>query len=154
MFRRPATAEEESTMSTISSRLRWVVVLLSALATSVAAGQPDQDPTQEVAPSVAGVEPAVIGVRPPLRLLDAFDRADGPLGADWVVQTGVPVIRSFAAAASSPSASLATHVGGGGAALEADVSMTGAGTSYVALVLEYASLASNLFIKVQSSGTF
>jgi len=91
----------------------------------------------------------------PFGVLDNFNRADGPLGANWVVQAGSFGIVSLTARGSS---GLATFVGGSGTALEADVATNGtANTDFVGLVLDYADEANNLFLKVQTqnaAGTF
>ncbi len=86
----------------------------------------------------------------PFGVLDDFNRPDGPLGSNWIVQTGSFGIVSNTARGSGEA--LATFVGGTGTALEADVAANGTtGTDYVALVLDYASVSSNLFLKVQAN---
>lgn len=92
----------------------------------------------------------------PTFVLDNFNRPDGSLGSNWIVQSGSFGIVSNTARGSSNG--LVTFVGGSGAALEADVAANGAtDTDYVALVLGYADTANNLFLKVQTqngAGTF
>ncbi|MDD5565031.1 MAG: hypothetical protein PHQ91_15060 [Thermoanaerobaculaceae bacterium] len=115
-------------------------------------GQPTASAT-----GVQGVQlHATAQILAPVVVLDNFNRADGSLGSNWIVQTGSFGIVSNTARGSS--AGLATFVGGSGAALEADVATNGTlSTDYVALVLNYADPSNNLFLKVQtqnSAGTF
>jgi hypothetical protein len=140
-------------MSTLPLRLRSLVVLFAAFATSIATAQPVQDLTLETPSAGASPQYFPMPFHPPLHMLDNFNRADGPLGSAWVTQAGVPILKSGAISASSSTPSLVTHVGGGGAALEGDIAVTGGGTSYVAFVLEYASVSSNLFVKLQANGS-
>ena len=92
----------------------------------------------------------------PAVVLDDFNRADGGLGSNWIVQAGSFGIVSNTARGNN--LGLATFVGGTGAALEADVATNGTtNTDYVALVLDYANLSYSLFLKVQTqnnAGTF
>jgi hypothetical protein len=84
----------------------------------------------------------------PLVVLDDFNRADGPLGPNWVVRSGGFGIISNAARGSG--SGLATFAGESATALEADVAANGAASAdYVTLVLDYANASKNLFLKVQ-----
>lgn len=83
---------------------------------------------------------------------DNFNRANGSLGSNWVVQAGSFVIANQKAKGTSFD-SLATYNGFGARQIEADVSLTpGGGTQYSALVLDYGAGSTNLFIKVQDNG--
>jgi hypothetical protein len=89
-------------------------------------------------------------------ILDDFNRSDGPIGSDWTVQADVFNIVNNAAEGGS--IALATYNGGASNAVEADVMINAPNVSqYTGLVLAYADISNNLFIKVQdntSSGTF
>jgi hypothetical protein len=88
-------------------------------------------------------------------ILDNFDRADGPLGSNWTVQNGTVSIVNNEAVGSD--FALATYNGVTSNALEADVRANGTNLQYVGLVLGYADLNNNLFMKVQeqnASGKF
>ena len=82
---------------------------------------------------------------------DNFNRADGPLGSEWVVQAGSYVIENQKAKGTGIDA-LATMNGIGGRQIEADISLSaGGGTQYSALILDYGVGSSNIFIKVQDN---
>ena len=114
-------------------------------------------PTVQVAQAQGIPRHATAQIVSPVVVLDNFNRPDGSLGSNWIVQSGSFGIVSNTARGSSEG--LATFVGGSGAALEADVATNGTtSTDYVALVLDYADTANNLFfLKVQTqngAGTF
>jgi hypothetical protein len=81
---------------------------------------------------------------------DDFDRANGPLGANWVTTDGTGSIVSNAARGNSFSRSI--YVGscasGPVHSVEADVTIIGTGLDYCALVLDYNG-SNNLFVKLQ-----
>ncbi len=80
-------------------------------------------------------------------ILDNFNRANGPIGANWTNRNGTfSVVNN--AAQGGPTA-LATFNGQTSSILEADVAVGAASVEYVGLVLGYAALNNNLFIKVQ-----
>ena len=80
-------------------------------------------------------------------LLDDFNRADGPIGSSWTEQNGQFSVVSNAVQGGS--LALATFDGATSDTLEADLETATAGLQYVALVLAYANLSNNLFLKVQ-----
>lgn len=85
---------------------------------------------------------------------DNFNRADSTdLGPGWteVAQTTL-AISSNKLTNPPASTALATAVGGTGNSVEADVTATAASTMYAALVLNYASVSNNIFVKVQDNG--
>lgn len=107
-----------------------------------AAGQTQAAPSTRVAPQATGI-------------LDDFNRADGPIGPSWTVQAGA--FNVVSQAAQGGATALATFNGGTGNTLEADVEVTGTATQYTGLVLGYADLSNNYFLKVQQQdggGTF
>ncbi len=80
---------------------------------------------------------------------DTFDRADGPMGDDWVTQGGNAFIMGNTAAGTSTA--MVTYVGdcgGGIQTVEADVMVIGTATTYCALVLN-SDGQDNLYIKLQ-----
>jgi hypothetical protein len=81
-------------------------------------------------------------------VLDNFNRPDGPLLGNWTVQSGAFNIVNNGVQGGGTA--LATYNGITSNILEADVQATNANLQYVALVLGYAGLNNNLFIKVQS----
>lgn len=82
-------------------------------------------------------------------VLDNFNRADSAnLGANWTQQTGTCAIASNQADCGN--LGLATYNGGAGSGVGADVFSSGATLDYVGLVIGYADLGHNLFIKVQN----
>ncbi len=144
----------------------WKAVLCVSVIATLAAGFASAggpidltrvgQPTVQVA-RVQGIpRHATAQIVSPVVVLDNFNRADGSLGSNWVVQAGSFGIVSNTARGNSQG--LATFVGGSGAVLEADVASNGAtGTDYVALVLDYADTSNDLFLKVQTqnrAGTF
>jgi hypothetical protein len=83
-----------------------------------------------------------------MAVLDNFNRADGPLGPNWTIQAGSFSIVSDEAVGSG--VGIATYNGVTSNALEADVQdSASADLDYVGLVLGYADLNQNLFMKVQ-----
>ena len=118
------------------------------------ADDPPVDPTRSATPASSpsgteidsGANAAVVGI------LDDFNRPNGPIGTDWTNRVGAfNVVNN---AAQGGSTALATFNGATSDVLEGDVAVNGTGLQYTALVLGYGSITSNLFIKVQGSGTF
>ena len=89
---------------------------------------------------------------------DNFDRGNSAtLGSNWTLQAPSMGIEGQRATNPNATFGLATFNGISGDAACADVSINGAATQYVAIVLDYADVNNNLFIKVQdnlSNGTF
>jgi hypothetical protein len=88
-------------------------------------------------------------------LLDSFNRADGPIGAQWTNQAGSFVIKNKVAMGGA--IALATYNGAASDVLEADIQATGTALQYVGLVLGYADVDNNYLLKVQqqaASGKF
>jgi hypothetical protein len=88
-------------------------------------------------------------------ILDDFNRADGPIGSQWTDRAGTFSIVSQAAQGGL--LALATYNGATSNTLEADVEATGTALQYVGLVLGYADITNNYFLKVQQQdglGTF
>jgi hypothetical protein len=82
-------------------------------------------------------------------VLDDFNRPDsGTLGSNWTQRAGACAIAGNQADCSL--AGLATYNGGSGSEVSADVFSSGTLADYVALVLGYADLNNNLFIKLQN----
>jgi hypothetical protein len=89
------------------------------------------------------------GADGPRALIDDFNRADGPLGADWTDQAATFQIVSQAARGGL--LALATHNTATGDTLEMDIAVDGSGSlQFVAAVLNYGGGVSNIFIKVQA----
>lgn len=83
-------------------------------------------------------------------ILDNFNRPDGTdMGPNWTEQTGDFYIQSNRATGSN--LALMTFVGATSNSVSVDAFPTG-GLSYVAIVLGYADLNNNLFLKVQNQG--
>ena len=145
---------------------RFAKVVLSGFAVvvlaTVSASAAPVDLTRPGQPTLPVVRAQGVHLHPtaqilgPVVVLDNFNRADGALGSNWIVQEGTFGIVSNTARGNG--SGLATFVGGSGAVLEADLATNGTtGTDYVALVLDYADPLNNLFLKVQtqnSAGTF
>jgi Ca2+-binding RTX toxin-like protein len=87
--------------------------------------------------------------------LDEFNRANGTsLGPNWTEQAPDPAILGGTFNVAAAQSGLATFNGVSASEACVDV-QPGAGTSYAAIVLKYASLSpNNVFIKVQGAGTF
>ena len=85
-------------------------------------------------------------------LLDDFNRADGPIGGNWVVDSGVFNVVSNAARGHT--AGLARYMDTTADLLEADVVASSGSLGYVALILDIFDTGNNLFLKVQGSGIF
>lgn len=88
-------------------------------------------------------------------ILDNFNRPDGPIGGNWTVQNASFVIVNNAAQGGQWA--LATYNGASSNIVEADVVATGIDVQYVGLVLGYADINNNIFVKVQQQnfqGTF
>jgi len=92
------------------------------------------------------------------RPFTSFAEQDGPLGSNWFVQYGNFEIYQQKAFGRGFSPNLATYNSLGANQIEADVSPTPGGNfQYSGLVLNYAQLGTNLFMKVQDNdgnGTF
>lgn len=145
---------------------RFAKVVLCAVAVvvlaTVSASAGPVDLTRPGQPTLPAVRAQGVHLHPtaqligPVVVLDNFNRADGALGSNWIVQEGGFGIVSNTARGNG--SGLATFVGGSGAFLEADIATNGTlSTDYAALVLNYADPSSNLFLKVQtqnSAGTF
>lgn len=84
-------------------------------------------------------------------LLDNFNRADGAVGTGWTVQAGSITIQGNTARGTDMS--LMTFNGQTGNTISADIYHNGSGTQYGALVLGYAGVSTNLFVKVQDNGS-
>ena len=81
-------------------------------------------------------------------LIDDFNRADGPLGPEWIVQAGDFQIVSQTARGSN--VGLATYyMDFGMEYAQIDVAATGTALQYAAVVLNYGGGTTNLFVKVQ-----
>ncbi|MFN8159945.1 MAG: hypothetical protein U0R52_02715 [Solirubrobacterales bacterium] len=87
--------------------------------------------------------------------LDRFNRADNVLlGPSWLARAGGIGIESKRATNPLPTEGLATFKGRKAAQACLDVRTNGAGaTQYVAIVLGYAGLDNNIFVKVQDNDT-
>ncbi len=83
-------------------------------------------------------------------LLDNFNRPDGPIGSAWTNQAGVFNVVSNAAQGGS--SALATYGGVASDTLEADVEAVSTNLQYTGMVLGYADIDNNYFIKVQNNG--
>jgi hypothetical protein len=85
-------------------------------------------------------------------LLDDFNRPDAnTLGSNWTQQAGTDQVQSGQAAAITRT-SLATFSGASSNSTYVDVYTNGTDVQYIALVLDFASVSENLFIKVQDDG--
>jgi hypothetical protein len=84
---------------------------------------------------------------------DDFDRPNGPLGYAWTDRAGTFQVSNMAAVGDG-SLALATYNGATSDELECDVRHTGeTALQYVGLVLAYADIDNNLFIKVQDNSS-
>jgi hypothetical protein len=83
---------------------------------------------------------------------DSFDRADGPIGGSWTVQSGSFAISSNAAVGSD--LGLATLDGASGSVVEADLAYVGPGLQYAGVVLDHLDAGNNIFVKLQGTGSF
>jgi hypothetical protein len=136
---------------------RFVLVILSMLLVTVAfnigAVCADTDATlsDSVVSDPAGTAinsedlvPVVQGA-----LLDNFNRANGPIGSNWTNRAGTfQVVNN---AAQGGLRALATYNGVTSTVIEGDVAVNGTALQYTGLVLGYAALNNNLFMKVQES---
>lgn len=83
-------------------------------------------------------------------VLDNSNRPDGPIGPYWTDQNGTfNVVNN---AAQGGEWALATYNGVTSNTLEGDVEVNGSSVQYTALVLAYADINNNLFLKVQQQG--
>lgn len=84
--------------------------------------------------------------------LDNFNRADSvDLGSEWVVQANAIGVTGNAASNAAANPALATFNPRTGREACLDVSTGGTGTRYAAIVLRYADVSNNIFIKVQNN---
>jgi hypothetical protein len=84
--------------------------------------------------------------------LDDFNRADGTnMGSNWTERAGDFSIQSNRA--SGPAYSLMTFIGATSNSVTVDAFPNTLDLSYVAIVLGYADLSNNLFLKVQNQGS-
>jgi|WetSurMetagenome_2_1015567.scaffolds.fasta_scaffold00104_14 hypothetical protein len=91
-------------------------------------------------------------------ILDNFNRADGPIGSKWTNQNGsFNIVSNAAQVGANGISALATYNGVTSSIVEGDIQVNGTATQYVGLVLNYANINNNIFLKVQqqnNSGTF
>jgi hypothetical protein len=94
--------------------------------------------------------------RPPVSiasiLLDDFNRADGPIGANWTVHDGNCNVSGNAAVCANLGRATFNGAPGNGNAAEADIAVVGTTLQYTGLLLDYGAGVTNLFIKVQEQG--
>ncbi len=88
-------------------------------------------------------------------VLDDFNRADGPIGANWTVHNGSCNVSSNAAVCSGIGRATFNSAPGTGDTAEMDLADNGTSLQYAALLLNYGAGSTNLFLKVQnqSGGT-
>ena len=82
-----------------------------------------------------------------VKILDDFNRSDGPIDGNWTMQGGTFNIINNAVQGGDYA--IATFNGMSSNILEADIEATGSGVQYVALVLGYHDLNNNYFMKAQ-----
>ena len=85
-------------------------------------------------------------------ILDDFNRANGPIGGNWTNQAGT--FNVYNNAARGGFFALATYGGVTSTVLEADVECVGTALQYTGLVLGYADISNNLFMKVQQQSPY
>jgi len=88
-------------------------------------------------------------IAPNILVLDNFNRADGPIGPNWVVQSGSCNVSNNAAVCSDGGRATFSGASGTGDVAEADVATNGTALQYTGLLLNYGAGVSNLFLKVQ-----
>jgi hypothetical protein len=88
----------------------------------------------------------------PMAVLDDFNRPNGPIGPKWTDQNGTFNVVSNAAKGGT--LALATYDGVTSNAIEADVEVIGTSLQYTGLVLAYADISTNYFIKVQQASPY
>jgi len=138
-------------------------VSLCLLLVSVGAGAAPDEPIVDLtqvkpykapvsAPRGTPVPPSAVLMQ---AILDDFNRADGPIGANWTVHDGACNVSNNAAVCSSMGRATFNAAPGNGDTAEMDVADNGTGLQYAALLLNYGAGSANLFIKVQnqSGGT-
>lgn len=136
-----------------------VAVLLGVLASGVGADPAPVDLTKVLpysAPSSIPVGgPVPQGGSGTQAILDDFNRADGPIGANWTVHDGFCNVSSNAAVCGSTGRATFNGAPGTGDTAEMDVADNGTELQYAALLLNYGAGTSNVFVKVQnqSGGT-
>ena len=101
----------------------------------------------DTAPSIGDSSVDPIDNLEGVTILDNFNRADGPIGANWTDRAGTFNVVSYAAQGGATA--LATYNGVASTILEADVQVNGTQLQYTGLVLAYADIDNNYFIKVQ-----
>ncbi len=131
-----------------------LIMLVGSLSATISAQEPtNPSPTPLTDTSRHASQTKQGGQIDATRILDDFNRADGPLGPDWTVHDGTCSISSNAAVCSG-NAGRATFNGapGNGDVAEADVAAVGTDLQYTGLLLNYGAGVDNLFLKVQGSG--
>jgi len=130
-------------------------VIALAFGIPVGAGAANLDATLGPVTAAQVVTPQAAGSA---GLLDNFNRADGPLGANWVEQSAGTMGIVTNAVTGNAGTALSTFVGGSGSVVQADISHPGtAAVTYVGVVLDFLDINNNVFVKVQdnaSSGFF
>ncbi len=85
-----------------------------------------------------------------LAVLDDFNRADGPIGANWTVHDGYCNVSNNAAVCGDMARATFNGAPGDGNFAEADIADNGTALQYTGLLLNYGAGNSNLFLKVQN----
>lgn len=83
-------------------------------------------------------------------ILDDFNRADGPIGANWTVHDGSCNVSNNAAVCAGFGRATFISAPGTGDTAEMDVANNGTSLQFAALLLNYGAGSSNLFLKVQN----
>ena len=119
------------------------------------------DQTIGLEPQTDGVESLIevpyFGTQGFNRVLDTFNRADGPLGSAWTTRNDSCSISDHTATCGYYGLATYNPYAGLGDSAEMDVAAVGTDIQYAALVLDYGAGVSNLFLKVQqqnSTGAF
>jgi hypothetical protein len=119
------------------------------------------DQTIGLEPQTDGVESLIevpyFGTQGFNRVLDTFNRADGPLGSAWTTRNDSCSISDHTATCGYYGLATYNPFAGLGDSAEMDVAAVGTDVQYAALVLNYGAGVSNLFLKVQqqnSTGAF
>ncbi len=136
-------------MKRLTTSLVLVILLAGLVPMAVAQGPAGTTP-ETVAAAAGRPAAAPAGSRPEaMRILDNFNRADGPLGPRWTVRGGTCSIVDGTAVCDGYGRATLNDYSGDGDAAEADVAVVGTDLQYTGLLLNYGAGVNNLFLKVQ-----
>jgi len=138
-------------MKRLTMILAMVVLLIGLVPGAFAQGPVDPNPTPQtetgqMAPDAAANAGGSVDAT---RILDDFNRADGPIGPNWTVHDGTCSVDSDTAICDGLGRATFNGSPVNGDAAEVDVAVNGTSLQFVGLLLNYGAGVNNVFLKVQ-----